>query len=308
MTTDDSTTANFNDRRNWIENSIKTASGIVTLTNVVPVNAAYSDNSVEGLPTSGFYIQHAVLNVNNLESNIKFWCDGLGMEIIRERTINGSRTVFLSYGKETLQEKNQGYFSLELSQKKKTEYGMGNSFKFLTLTLPEKPIKLGLRVTENFGQIVPHWFLEKNFVEFSSPDGVSVRVKQGNKRDPITSLTFGSKNLQKTKEYYANVLKMKQLNKNPFEKRLDMGYEGGNIQLSFLKETSDITPGVIFNKLAVVTNNAYEMGDLVKQSDFGKVLFVGEVPNIGTKVANTIDKDFHGTVFVDYDDFEKELV
>ena len=46
--------------------------------------------------------------------------------------------------------------------------------------------------------------------------------------------------------------------------------------------------------------------DIIAADPFGKVIFSGPVPGIGTKVCNTIDKEFHGVVFVDYDDFEKE--
>jgi hypothetical protein len=49
------------------------------------------------------------------------------------------------------------------------------------------------------------------------------------------------------------------------------------------------------------------VADGIAADPFGTVIFAGEVPGIGTKVANTIDKELHGVVFVDYNDFEKEF-
>jgi hypothetical protein len=59
--------------------------------------------------------------------------------------------------------------------------------------------------------------------------------------------------------------------------------------------------------LICIDSDTMAVADGIAADPFGTVIFAGEVPGIGTKVANTIDKELHGVVFVDYDDFEKEF-
>jgi hypothetical protein len=47
----------------------------------------------------------------------------------------------------------------------KPVFGAGSAFQYLGLTLPDKLIATTIKATDAGGSIVPHWFLEKDFVE-----------------------------------------------------------------------------------------------------------------------------------------------
>eukprot|EP00611_Tribonema_gayanum_P029610 TRINITY_DN7976_c0_g1_i2.p1 TRINITY_DN7976_c0_g1~~TRINITY_DN7976_c0_g1_i2.p1 ORF type:complete len:177 (-),score=83.49 TRINITY_DN7976_c0_g1_i2:277-807(-) len=174
---------------------------------------------------------------------------------------------------------------------------------------------LGIRATDAGGEIVPHWFLEKDFVEIKSPDGVPVRVKSGARRDPVTVVAFGSNDVKATQAYYKDTLRMKE-QRGGLLKLLGplagdgpvLGYDGSDVSVVLVKEDAPVTQGQIFDKIAILTKNTVGMADAISKTSYGKVEFVGEAPGIGTKVADTIDPEFHDVVFVDYGDFEKELV
>lgn len=46
--------------------------------------------------------------VQNIEEEIKFYTQGLGMKVVRQREVNGARNVFVSYGEESLRAKDGG--------------------------------------------------------------------------------------------------------------------------------------------------------------------------------------------------------
>lgn len=43
-----------------------------------------------------------------MDEEVKFYTEGLGMKIVRQREVNGARNVFVAYGEETLASKNGG--------------------------------------------------------------------------------------------------------------------------------------------------------------------------------------------------------
>ena len=43
-----------------------------------------------------------------MDEEVKFYTEGLGMKVVRQREVNGARNVFVAYGEETLANKNGG--------------------------------------------------------------------------------------------------------------------------------------------------------------------------------------------------------
>lgn len=300
-------------RRDWLT---KVISGpiLVGAASVLPGSVSASSDTPTGLPASGSFVQHAVINVNDMDANIKFFCDGLGMKVLRQRTVGEDRNVFVGYGKETLTTPDGGYFSLELVKTKKDVYIQGASFQYIGLTLPETLIGINSKAIEAGGQTVPHWFLEKDFVELKSPDAITVRVKRGSRRDPFTVVALGTNDLSKSEAYFKESLGMTDqggllgvLGPLAGNGKL-LGYDKDGVAVALVPVKQTASKGELFDKLAILTKDTVAKSELIEKSAFGSVLFAGEVPGIGTKVANTIDKENHGVVFVDYADFEKEFV
>eukprot|EP00958_Prasinococcus_capsulatus_P004341 scaffold401_cov399-Prasinococcus_capsulatus_cf.AAC.25 len=73
------------------------------------------------------------------------------------------------------------------------------------------------------------------------------------------------------------------------------------------EETFETRTGNAFDKIAIVTSDINGASSQVGPLG-GRVVFNGPVPGIGTHVAAIEDIDGHGLVFVDYADFESELV
>jgi hypothetical protein len=108
------------------------------------------------------FVQHCVLYVSDMDETVKFWTEGLGMKVVREREVGDSKNVFVAYGPETLSISDGGYFSLELVKKKgKRIVGPGTAFQYIGLTLPTTSRTLAYQVSDAGGRIIPHWFAEK---------------------------------------------------------------------------------------------------------------------------------------------------
>lgn len=45
-----------------------------------------------------------------MDAEVKFFTEGLGMKIVRQREVKGSRNVFVAYGEESLKKENGGIF------------------------------------------------------------------------------------------------------------------------------------------------------------------------------------------------------
>ena len=43
-----------------------------------------------------------------MDDEVKFYTEGLGMKVVRQREVNGARNVFVSYGEESLKVKDGG--------------------------------------------------------------------------------------------------------------------------------------------------------------------------------------------------------
>eukprot|EP00903_Cladosiphon_okamuranus_P020987 g19279.t1 len=311
-------------RTGWLQaTTAAVAVGVGVAVSPDPASAAAKESGPDGLPASGYFVQHAVFKVPDMDEEVKFYTKGLGMKIVRQREVNGARNVFVAYGEETLANKDGGYFSLELVYDPKAPpgYSSGGPFQYLGLSLDSTLATIAYKVDAAGGTVVPHWFGTKDFVEVTSPSGTTVRVKEGKRRDPFSVVAFGTQYPDKATAYFHNVLGMKEQDAGLLKVlgplagdalRLS-GYDKNGVSVALNPVDSKIFEGGTFGKLAVLTKDTRALADKVSASGGarkvggGDVLFAGEVPGIGTKVANTIDFEGRGVVFVDYQDFEGEM-
>lgn len=315
-------------RQGWLQTATAVAAvaaqtGVAVSVSPDAASAATTGGAPNGLPASGYFVQHAVFKVQNIEEEIKFYTQGLGMKVVRQREVNGARNVFVSYGEESLRAKDGGYFSLELVYDPKAPigYSSGGPFQYLGITLPSTLAMVAYKTDDAGGTVVPHWFGTRDFMEVTSPCGTTVRVKEGKRRDPFSVLAFGTQYPDKTRAYFHDVLGMKDQDAGLLKilgplagdaNRLS-GYDRNGVSVALNPVETKISEGGIFGKLAILTSNTKAVAERVtasggtKNRTGGEVLFAGEVPGIGTKVANTIDFEGRGVVFVDYEDFEGEM-
>eukprot|EP00752_Nemacystus_decipiens_P017767 g15929.t1 len=259
-------------RAHWLQATSASAVAIgVGLTALSPssVSAAAAESGPNGLPASGFFVQHAVFKVPDMDAEVKFFTEGLGMKVVRQREVNGARNVFVAYGAETLANKSGGYFSLELVYDPKAPpgYTSGGPFQYLGLSIDSTLATIAYKV--DAADVLGMKEQDAGLLKILGPlAGEALRLSGYDKNGVSVAL-------------------------NPVDAKI---YEGGT-----------------FGKLAVLTKDTKALAEKVaasggaKKVGGGDVLFAGEVPGIGTKVANTIDFEGRGVVFVDYEDFEGEM-
>lgn len=49
--------------------------------------------------------------------------------------------------------------------------------------------------------MVPHWFATTDYVEVNSPAGITVRVREGKRRDPVSVVAFATREESKARSY-----------------------------------------------------------------------------------------------------------
>lgn len=165
---------------------------------------------------------HFVLKVGSLKDNVKFFRDKLGMQVLRhevfdqgcEATCNGpydnkwSKTM-IGYGAE------DDHFVLELTYNYSvSSYKLGNDFNFIK-------ISVGSEQYRDLQSRFPEAKADGDTITVSSPDGYKFLIAKGaNTPIDITELSLFCKDLSRSHKFWADLLKMKSLDKNGTEEVL----------------------------------------------------------------------------------------
>ena len=120
------------------------------------------------------FLQHAVLEVSDVDRAVKFWTEGLGMKVNRSRSTNGTKQAFVSFGPETFKADNGGMFALELIEKKDSK--QDNSGQFFQFALSNS-LRVN-RLYEAGGEITFGY----GYFEIDAPDGYKVVAYIGKRR------------------------------------------------------------------------------------------------------------------------------
>ena len=127
----------------------------------------------------GFRLAHTMLRVLNLDASLKFYCDILGMKILRRTDYPDGRftNTFIGYGPENT------YPTLELPHNwdQKEDYDKGNGWGHICIETPdvnkacEDLTKLGVNITRKPGPM-KHGTRVIAFCE--DPDGYKVQLNE----------------------------------------------------------------------------------------------------------------------------------
>lgn len=174
------------------------------------------------------WIQHAVLKVRDLQQMVNFWCRGFGLRVLRTRTSDdGTKTVFVGNGPETLEAENGGMFSLEIVEDRAnakgamvpsrekgfltpedlSSYPKAGRLAFFQMALEYSPSRSAIK--KHGGEI----FYGYGYYDIRGPENVWVRcaVASKRRRDPFVAVAIELPNLeavQKAAEFYMDTMGM----------------------------------------------------------------------------------------------------
>ncbi|KAK3234350.1 hypothetical protein CYMTET_55396 [Cymbomonas tetramitiformis] len=157
---------------------------------------------------SSKFLQHAVVSVPqaDFDKAIEFWTKGMAMEINRTRTDeDGLRTVFVSYGPETLKAENGGNFALELvespSPSQPAWLSTAPQLAYIQLAIGNVRFR---NIVDSGAEIVYSY----GYLEIIAPGGLLVKQRVGARRDPIELLAFDVPDVEKASKFYQSTIGM----------------------------------------------------------------------------------------------------
>ncbi|KAJ7517888.1 hypothetical protein O6H91_21G044400 [Diphasiastrum complanatum] len=259
---------------------------------------------------------HVVYRVGDLDKTIKFYTECLGMKLLRKRDLPEERytNAFLGYGPE------ETHFVVELTYNYGVDkYDLGTGFGHFGIAVEDvyKTVELtkakGGKVTREPGPLEGGSSVNA-FVE--DPDGYKFELIQ---RDPTTEplcqvmLRVGD--LDRSINFYEKAFGMKLLRKrdNPEHKYTIaiIGYGSEDkttvLELTYNYGVSEYEKGKGYAQIAISTDDVYKTAEAIRISGGKITREPGPLPGINTKITACLDPDGWKTVFVDNQDFLREL-
>lgn len=264
------------------------------------------------------FLQHAVVEVDDLDAEVEFFKGAFGMRTLRQRSDDsGNRTIFVGFGPESLQAEDGGCFSFELSEKPNgsEKCNFGNAIDYVQICSPNL-IRVS-QVFETGGNVLSGF----GYFDLKSPNGMRIRTYVGRRRDPVELVALNSERAKQLNAFYSNTLGMSKAKMIPKYNDYIPKKPKGVSLYSYDNDTYDgvgvlvkpvskgfVQPGNMFKRLAILTNDTERDASIVSSApEAGSVEFVGQIPGIGTRVGAFRDPDSNGLVWVNYQDFEGEL-
>lgn len=262
---------------------------------------------------------HVVYRVADMEATKKFYCDGLGMKVVRSRENKdeGYANVFFGYGPERHCE----YFSIEttLNFGRTEPYDIGTGFGHMGLAFPDiKPVVEAVRacgvgaVTREVGPVKGG----TSIIAFvRDPDGYMFELIQRPARDPIAQVMLRVGDMDKAIAFYTDGLGMKLLRKRDVpDYKYTLGFVGYGpeedstvIELTYNYGVDSYEMGDGYGQVAIACEDIYKAADAVKAVGGTIAREPGPVPGIGTRISAVRDSTGWKTVLVDEGDLDKEF-
>lgn len=266
---------------------------------------------------------HAVYRVGDMDKSIDFYTKCFGARLLRSRDIPDEKykNAFLGFGPE-----DKHYFALELTYNYGVDfYDLGEGFGHFALAVPDAAAAVQ-KVKDNGGKVCREAGPVKGgktviaFVE--DPTGYKWEIIERPKesiRDPICQVMLRVLDLDKSIKFYTEALGCKLLRKreNPEQKYtlaflaygeeddvpvFELTYNWGRTE----PYSKGDRPG--YAQVAVSTTDVYKTAEAIKAAGGKLGREPGPIPGLNTKITSAIDPDGWKIVFVDYEDFQKELV
>ncbi|KAJ7946300.1 Lactoylglutathione lyase [Quillaja saponaria] len=263
---------------------------------------------------------HAVYRVGDLERTIKFYTEGLGMKLLRQRDIPDEKysNAFLGFGPE------ETNFVVELTYNYGvTSYDIGTGFGHFGIATPDV-YKLVEDIRAKGGNITrepgPVQGGSAVIAFVKDPDGYTFAlIQRGATRDPFSQVMLRVGDLDRAIKFYEKALGLRLLKKvdRPEYKYTValLGYaeehETTVLELTYNYGVTEYTKGNAYAQIAIGTDDVYKSGEvvnLVTQELGGKITRQpGPIAGLNTKIVSFLDPDGWKTVLVDNEDFLKEL-
>ncbi|CAN6456603.1 unnamed protein product [Victoria cruziana] len=259
---------------------------------------------------------HVVYRVGDLDKTIKFYTECLGMKLLRKRDIPEERytNAFLGYGPE------DSHFVVELTYNYGVDhYDLGTGFGHFGIAVEDvyKTVDLikakGGKVTREPGPVKGGTTVIA-FVE--DPDGYKFElIERGATPEPLCQVMLRVGDLDRAIDFYKRAFGMELLRKrdNPAYKytiaMMGYGPEDKNavLELTYNYGVSEYDKGNAYAQIAIGTDDVYKTAEVVKLAGGKITREPGPLPGISTKITACLDPDGWKTVFVDNEDFAKEL-
>eukprot|EP00850_Spirogloea_muscicola_P002769 SM000011S18947 [mRNA] locus=s11:20994:23676:+ [translate_table: standard] len=274
---------------------------------------------------------HVVYRVGDLDRTIKFYTECLGMKLLRKRDIPEEKysNAFLGYGPETTN------FAVELTYNyEKDKYDLGTGFGHFGIAVEDVPKTVEL-VRAKGGKVAREPGPVKGgktviaFVE--DADGYKFEILQRpSTPEPLCQVMLRVGDLDRSIEFYEKAYGMKLLRKrdNPENKytiaMMGYGPEEQNtvVELTYNYGTKEYTQGDAYGQIAISTNDVYKTAEAVREAGGKITREPGPLQGLNTKIMACLDPDGWKTVsevattqqgdgkdlvFVDKEDFLKEL-
>lgn len=259
---------------------------------------------------------HVVYRVGDLQAHIDYYEKHFGMKLLRTRDIPEEKytNAFLGFGPEDTN------FAVELTYNYGVDsYDLGEGFGHFGVVVPDvykavEKIKAdGGKVTRDAGP-VKGGNTHIAFVE--DPTGYKWElIQRAATPEPLCQVMLRVGDLERSIKWYTEVLGMKLLRtrENPEYKYTlaFVGYgdeeTGTVIELTYNWGKTEYTKGNAYAQVALATKDVYKTGEQIKAAGGKLTREPGPVGGIGTKILATTDPDGWKYVFVDYEDFLKEL-
>ncbi|PSC76770.1 putative lactoylglutathione chloroplast isoform A [Micractinium conductrix] len=260
---------------------------------------------------------HAVYRVGDMDKTIQYYKECFGMQLLRYRDISEEKysNAFLGYGPETT------HFAMELTYNYGVDsYDLGEGFGHFGIATADvykmvEAVKAkGGKVSREPGPVKGG----KTHIAFvEDPTGYKFELiqREGDIPEPLAQVMLRVGDLDRSIKFYTEVLGMKLIRtrENPEYKYtlafLGYGPEESNcvFELTYNWGKESYSKGNAYAQVAISTKDVYKTAQHIKAAGGNVTRDAGPVPGIGTKITACLDPDGYKIVFVDNEDFLKEL-
>ncbi|XP_058749959.1 probable lactoylglutathione lyase, chloroplastic [Vicia villosa] len=278
--------------------------------------SATQENALDWVKQDKRRMLHVVYRVGDLDKSIKFYTECLGMKVLRKRDMTEERytNAFLGYGPE------DAHFAIELTYNYGIEtYDIGTGFGHFGVALDDIPrvvdivkAKGGI-ITREPGPIKGG---NSTIAVIEDPDGYKLELlERAPSPEPLCKVMLRVGDLDRSIKFYEKAVGMELLRTqdDPESKRtvaiMGYGSEEKNtvLELTYNYGVRKYDKGDAYVQIAIGTDDVYKTAEAIKLAGGKITREAGPVPGYSTKITSCVDPDGWKTVFVDNEDFHKEV-